>query len=740
MKRPTVKGSVEESVDHTMNRAGTRHFAVAIAIVAATAASVLTATALSAQTPGDRFSGVEQQVAAIGQPTAKKERYRSNSLLIKLTPPALAQLKASGPPQDTGIPALDAANREFGVTRFDRLVPTLAPDDLPETKAMAAWFEILIPGPASDEDLDLDAAFDPSFAFHPVMRLKARLAGDPSFAAVELNRIASVNFTPNDPYFSGTYQSSKYGKVSQWGPQAVGAPAAWDVTLGSASVIVAVVDTGVDSSHPDLAGKVVGQKNYANCQPGPDCFGHGTHVAGIIAANTNNGIGVAGMCPLCRILSVRVLDETGSGTFSDVISGVTYAANSGARIINLSLGGPGPSQAVGDAIAYAVAHNALPIIAMGNANSDANQTDPVYWYDALAVVASDQKGDKASFSNFGIRSDVAAPGVAILSTTPTYASTLTTKYGYFMNYDALSGTSMATPMTAGTAGLVLSMNPNLTARQLKGIVIAAAGDGHSFDPNLGFGVINAARAVAMAGTTDNVAPAMGAITPSSGAVVSKSVSILTTPSDNVAVHHVDFIRDGTRVLAPATSVNSPAWSTEFPTTMVWNGLQALTVNTVDTSGNATAGSLTYDVENAYVTRNVTAHLCDPATPTCPDHVWDTANTFTVSSRAVIKEHIEWTNSQWLGGYGGALGGGVVDSVKIGKTTSTNIYLNGVFPMYWSTNTFDADLGPILLTGSNVTLGVDLGFAHICFYKGKTACDPLAGTGETDVTITFTYPQ
>jgi thermitase len=692
----------------------------------------------------DNAADVVRTAAAGGPPNSHKDKFRSNSLLIKLTPSGLAMLRDSHSPQDTGIPELDAANREFGVTHFERLVPALAPDDLPQTHAMAAWFEIRIPGPATNEDLDSEAdsaaAIDPSFSPFPVMRLRARLARDPDIAAVELNRIMSVDFTPNDPYFSGTYQSSKYGRVSQWGPQAVGAPAAWDVTLGSANVIIAVVDTGVDGNHPDLAGKVVSQKNFVNCQPGPDCFGHGTHVAGIIAAKTNNGIGIAGMCPSCRILSVRVLDAGGSGPTSDVIDGITYAANSGARIINLSLGGPGPSQAMGDAIAYAVAHGALPVIAMGNANSDANTTDPVYWYDALAVVASDQRGDKASFSNFGIRSDVAAPGVAVLSTTPTYASTLTTQYGYLKNYDALSGTSMATPMTAGTAGLVLSLNPGLTPGQLKGIVLASAGDGHSFGTNLGFGVINAARAVAMAATSDNFAPAMGAITPSDGSVVSKSVSILTTPSDDVAVHHVDFIRDGTRVLAPATSVNSPAWSTQFPTTMVWNGLQALTVNTVDTSGNASARSLTYDVRNTYVTRTVTAHLCDPATPTCPNTVWDGASSFTPASRTVIKQHMVWTNSQWLDGYGGALGGAVTETAKIDRVTQTRTYLNGVFPMYWSTNTFDSDLGPILQPGFKVTLGTSLGFLHICFWQGKTPCDPLAGTGETDVTVTFTYPQ
>src|SRR5262249_50678930 len=300
--------------------------------------------------------------------------------------------------------------------------------------------------------------------------------------------------------------------------------------------------------------------------------------------------------------------------------------------------------------------------------------------------------------------------------------------------------SMATPMTAGTAGLVLSLNPNLTPGQLKGLIIASAGDGRSFDPNLGFGVINAAKAVALASTTDNVAPTMGAINPAAGSVVKQALLITTTPSDNVVVHHVDFIRDGTRALDPATAATLPAWSTVFATTMVWNGPQALTVNTVDSSGNASAGPLSYDVENTYVTKTVTAHLCDPATPTCPDHVWDTLQSFTVATRAVLKEHIVWTNSQWLGGYGGALGGSLVESARINKVSRTFIYINGVFPTFWPTNTFDADFGPILLAGYNVTFGASLGFMHICFTFGNKTCDPMAGSGATDVTLPFTHPQ
>src|SRR5437899_5175662 len=235
------------------------------------------------------------------------------------------------------------------------------------------------------------------------------------------------------------------------------------------------------------------------------------------------------MCPNCGILSVKVLNDQGSGYISDVAAGITYAASHGARVISLSLGGSGRSETLHSALDYAIANNALPVCAMGNAGSSSNTPEPGYWHDCLSVIATDQTGAKASFSNYGITADVAAPGVAILSTMPTYPVTLN-GYGYKENYDALSGTSMATPMVAGIAGLVLSKNPSLTPAQVAGIIEASSGDGVSWTSNLAFGLVNAFNAVSSAVHSDYVAPLANLISPIEGATVSGLVTVLAAPT------------------------------------------------------------------------------------------------------------------------------------------------------------------------------------------------------------------
>jgi thermitase len=261
------------------------------------------------------------------------------------------------------------------------------------------------------------------------------LSHNPMVEYAEADYIAFADWVPNDPSWS-----------SQWGPQKVSAPAAWDVTRGSSSVMIAVVDTGVDLDHPDLASKIRTDIDYDyvnNDSTAQDDNGHGTHVAGISAAITNNSTGIAGMCPNCSILPVKVLDASGSGTYSAIASGIRYAADKGAKVINMSLGGSAGSTTLSDAVNYANGKGVLLACAAGNSNTSA-ASYPAYYSACVAVAATDSSDNRASFSNYGSWVDTSAPGVSIYAT-------------YWNNtYSTLSGTSMATPHVAGLAGLLFS--------------------------------------------------------------------------------------------------------------------------------------------------------------------------------------------------------------------------------------------------------------------------------------------
>jgi thermitase len=265
-----------------------------------------------------------------------------------------------------------------------------------------------------------------------VQKMMQKYKQDPNVEYVEPNYYFHATWTPNDPAFSS----------SQWGPQKIQAPQAWDVTKSSSSVKIAIVDTGVEASHPDLNGKVINGWDFVYDDSVPnDANGHGTHCAGIAAATTNNGIGIAGMAPNARILAVRVLDANGSGTLDDVANGIIYAADNGAQVISLSLGGSSGSTTLKNAVDYAWNKGAVVVAAAGNNNSSA-PSYPAYYSNAIAVASTDSADRKSSFSNYGSWVDVAAPGSSIYST--------------YINgsYATLSGTSMATPHVAGLAGLL----------------------------------------------------------------------------------------------------------------------------------------------------------------------------------------------------------------------------------------------------------------------------------------------
>jgi len=260
----------------------------------------------------------------------------------------------------------------------------------------------------------------------------------------EPNYYFHAMWTPNDPAFSS----------QQWGPQKIQAPAAWDITRGSSSVKIAIVDTGVQANHPDLNGKVVNGYDFVDDDTvAQDGNGHGTHCAGIAAAVTNNGTGIAGVAPNATILAVRVLNNSGSGTLDDVAAGIRYAADAGAQVISLSLGGSSGTSTLQSAVDYAWSRGSVVVAAAGNSNTSA-PSYPAYYSNAIAVASTTSSDTRSSFSNYGSWVDVAAPGSSIYSTYPT------------STYATLSGTSMATPHVAGLAALLASQgrsNSNIRA-------------------------------------------------------------------------------------------------------------------------------------------------------------------------------------------------------------------------------------------------------------------------------------
>lgn len=260
--------------------------------------------------------------------------------------------------------------------------------------------------------------------------------------------VAEAVGLPNDPYFGKQWGLNNTGQTGGTPDADIDAPEAWDITTGDAGIKIAVLDTGVDQNHEDLAGKIVANKNFTRSRTVDDLYGHGTHVAGIAAAMTNNGRGVAGGGYNCTIMNGKVLGDTGSGYYSWIANGIIWAAENGAKVINMSLGGTEPSSTLEAAVNYAWTKGAVLAAAAGNSNTN----DPLYpacYANCIAVAATDQNDAKAGFSSYGEWVDVAAPGVDIFSTLPNHRNRIG-----ILNYGSLSGTSMATPYVSGVAGLV----------------------------------------------------------------------------------------------------------------------------------------------------------------------------------------------------------------------------------------------------------------------------------------------
>jgi serine protease len=237
-----------------------------------------------------------------------------------------------------------------------------------------------------------------------------------------------------------------------------------------------------------------------------DLHGHGTHVAGIAAAATNNGVGIAGMSWGAMIMPVRVLDKDGWGSYEDISNGITWAATHGADILNLSLGGTSYSQAMQDAVNAAHAAGVLVVAAMGNDRGTNSTNYPAACTNVMAVAAANIDNRYANYSQYGAHCDIAAPGgemsylgdsYGVFSTLPTYDCTFTTAYGYSKNYDYLQGTSQAAPFVSGLAAIFRSIAPSFTPDQVQALIQDTATDlgPAGWDQDYGWGRINAAAAL-----------------------------------------------------------------------------------------------------------------------------------------------------------------------------------------------------------------------------------------------------
>ncbi|MCF2137373.1 MAG: S8 family serine peptidase [Candidatus Thorarchaeota archaeon] len=388
------------------------------------------------------------------------------------------------------------------------------------------------------------------------------------------------------------HEVTMYQDTLDWGVDDVDAEQVWggaedavDVVPGNVAgtgVNVAILDTGIDYTHPDLDAVYKGGYDFVDDDSDPkDQNGHGTHCAGIVAAE-DNGDGVIGVAPKASIYAVRVLDAYGSGSTSDIIAGIDWAIDHNMDVISMSLGGGGFDSAFNDAINRAYDAGIVVVAASGNDGKE-SISYPAAYDNAIAVGAIDSSHNLADFSNYGPEQEVVAPGVDIYSTMPTYTVTLNYWWygGHSKNYDTMSGTSMATPMVAGVVALILSANPDLTPAEVRDILHTTSIDlgSSGWDKYFGYGEVNAKAAVDNAGGTppDTTPPAK--VTGLTTETLSHTEIKLTWNANSESdLDHYNVYRDGTKI-AETTSTTYTDTGLSPETTYTYE------VSAVDTSNN-----------------------------------------------------------------------------------------------------------------------------------------------------------
>lgn len=452
---------------------------------------------------------------------------------------------------------------------------------------------------------------------HSVTKVAKELQTQRAVEFAEPNYFRPPSIIPNDTYYN-----------LQWAHSKINSPSAWDVTTGKSDVTVAVIDTGVDYNHPDLAGKVIKGPDYFNDDTDPmDDSGHGTHVAGIAAAVSNNGRGVAGVSWGSKILAIKALGWIGGYDF-DIAQGIIYAADNGAKIINLSLGGPDYSQTLKNAVDYAYSKGAVIVAATGN--NDSSVLYPAAYPNVIGVGATNENDVRTSpsdwgpgyGSNYGPEVDVVAPGNKIAST-------------YLGNtYAYMSGTSMATPHVAGLAALILARNPSTNPSQVEEQIKNSAKDlGDSGrDDYYGFGRIDALKTL-RAGTER----VYGQTSAGTAAAISQAG---WANAKIVILARDDYFSDALAAVPLAyTYRNDPSVAIPVPILLTSpNSLDPETLNELKRLGTQIAivvggpGAISEGVSNQLRSNGIT-----------PDRIWQNSS---YGTAADVAKRMDYNSKQW----------------------------------------------------------------------------------------------
>jgi len=405
------------------------------------------------------------------------------------------------------------------------------------------------------------------------MQVANALRGNSHLKFVELDMALDPTLTVNDPYFG-----------SSWHLSNVKAPAAWDVKTGS-GITIAILDTGVDGNHSDLAAQMVAGRNmFDGTANTADVQGHGTSMAGVAAAVANNSAGSAGVAFNSKIMPVRVADANAYAYYSTIAQGITWAADNGARVASVSFQGATGSSSIASAAQYMRNKGGVVVASSGNTGVVESYAPSDY---ITTVSATDSGSNVTSFSSYGPFVDVAAPGVGIY----------TTAVGG--GYKTSSGTSPATPLVGAIYALMMSANPTLAPATLDNILFTTTTDINTAgkDDKSGWGLVNAAAAVTKAVQTvaaDTSAPSVSIGSPGGGTKVNGLVNVSVGATDNTGVSRVDLYVNGSLFASDTTAPFGFTWDA----TKVADGPATLVAKAVDAAGNVgTSGSVGVTVAN-----------------------------------------------------------------------------------------------------------------------------------------------